>query len=150
MSATIMGYFYSLPLHFRSTSADDKIYIQSQSLAQQTEDYHTNMLYPGSTPETPTDATMAFKLKGKWTTIHQDSNDGASIHTFPTPHAPSMLAKSDNDSNPDNKIIPPEFDELCAPEAGAFPGDGYPCPVPSKSFFEKMAALGSKQILAVT
>jgi hypothetical protein len=35
------------------------------------------------------------------------------------------------------------------PEAGTFYGDGYPCPVPPKSFLDKMAALGVKQALAV-
>jgi hypothetical protein len=74
----------------------------------------------------------------------------ASIHTFPTPRAPSLLAESDSDEHDlDSEIVPPELDELCAVEAGAFGGDGYPRPVPPKSFIEKMAGLGTKQILAV-
>lgn len=59
-----------------------------------------------------------------------------------------MLGESDDDEG-DDEIVPPSFDELCAPEAGNFAGDGYPRPAPSKSFLEKMAALGTKQILAV-
>ncbi|KAJ7808307.1 hypothetical protein B0H14DRAFT_3482442 [Mycena olivaceomarginata] len=56
-----------------------------------------------------------------------------------------MLAES----NLDSEIIPPELNELCAPDAGSFLGDGYPRPEPSKSFLERMACLGKKQILAI-
>ncbi|KAJ6519197.1 hypothetical protein C8R45DRAFT_918270 [Mycena sanguinolenta] len=122
---------------------NDDIFLVDTNLLQA--DYHTSVFHQGSTPESPTAAPMAFKLRGKLTRLHHDSNDQASIHTFPTPDAPSMLAESDDDE----EIIPPEFDELCAPEAGSFLGDGYPRSAPSKSFLEKMAALGAKQILAV-
>ncbi|KAJ7472041.1 hypothetical protein FB451DRAFT_1521447 [Mycena latifolia] len=106
--------------------------------------------HQGSMPEPPTGAPMAFKLVGKFTAnntgYHDDDN--TSIHTFPTPRAPSMLAESDDNDDLDNEIIPPELDELCAAEAGAFGGDGYPRPAPPKTFVEKMAALGAKQALA--
>jgi hypothetical protein len=59
-----------------------------------------------------------------------------------------MLAESDNDDDLDSEIVPPELDELCATDAGAFAGDGYPRPAPPKTFIEKMAALGTKQALA--
>ncbi|KAJ7083739.1 hypothetical protein B0H15DRAFT_802771 [Mycena belliarum] len=72
-----------------------------------------------------------------------------STHTFPTPHPPSLLADSDNNEHLDNEIISPELDELCAADAGAFVGDGYPRPVPPQTFVAKMAALGAKQALAV-
>ncbi|KAJ6602305.1 hypothetical protein B0H10DRAFT_2230189 [Mycena sp. CBHHK59/15] len=76
-------------------------------------------------------------------------DDHASVHTFPTPHAPSMLADSDDDNDLNSEIVPPELDELCAPEAGDFGGDGYPHPAPPKTFLERMAALGTKQFLTV-
>jgi hypothetical protein len=60
-----------------------------------------------------------------------------------------MLADSDDDNDLNSEIVPPELDELCAPEAGDFGGDGYPRPAPPKTFLEKMAALGTKQFLAV-
>ncbi|KAJ6613571.1 hypothetical protein B0H10DRAFT_1951359 [Mycena sp. CBHHK59/15] len=107
----------------------------------------------GSTPEPPTAAPTAFKMFGKFTTQctspHCDSDDLVSIHTFPTPCAPSISDESDDNNDLENENLPPELDELCAPEAGAFAGDGYPCPAPPKSFLEKMAAIGTKQILAV-
>jgi hypothetical protein len=61
-----------------------------------------------------------------------------------------MLAESDDDNDLDSEVIPPELDELCAADAGAFGGDGYPRPAPPKTFIEKMAALGTKQALAAT
>ncbi|KAJ7300724.1 hypothetical protein DFH08DRAFT_828180 [Mycena albidolilacea] len=111
--------------------------------------------HQGSTPETPAAAPMAFALKGKLFTAknpahpspHHD-DDGVSTHTFPTPRPSSMLADSDNDNDLDSEIVPPKLDELCAADAGAFGGDGYPCPAPPETFVEKMAALGTKQALA--
>jgi hypothetical protein len=100
---------------------------------------------------------MAFALKGKLFTAKIPANqsplqddDDASTHTFPTSHPPSMLAESDDDNDLDSEVIPPELDELCAADAGAFGGDGYPRPAPPKTFIEKMAALGTKQALAAT
>ncbi|KAJ7343795.1 hypothetical protein DFH08DRAFT_810344 [Mycena albidolilacea] len=117
-------------------------------------DYHTGRLYQGSRPEPPEAAPMAFVIQGKigpteCESPHHD-NDHASIRIFPTLCAPSLLAESDSDDHDlDNEIVPPELDELCAVEAGAFGGDRYPHPVPPKSFIEKMAGLWTKQILAV-
>ncbi|KAJ6565098.1 hypothetical protein B0H10DRAFT_1965832 [Mycena sp. CBHHK59/15] len=115
---------------------------------------HYHEFHQGSVPEPPTAAPFAFGLKGRLHlnnsqhTPHQD-DDHASVHTFPTPRAPSMLADSDDDNDLNSEIVPPELDELCAPEAGDFGGDGYPRPAPPKTFLEKMAALGTKQFLAV-
>ncbi|KAJ6602943.1 hypothetical protein B0H10DRAFT_1958015 [Mycena sp. CBHHK59/15] len=116
---------------------------------------YQNIFHQGSMLESPTAAPMAFNLVGKFTahntgchSPHDD--DHTSIHTFPTPHVPSMLAEEEDDNDDlDSEIIPPEFDELCAPDAGVFGGDGYPRPAPPKTFVEKMAALGTKQFLAV-
>ncbi|KAJ6617009.1 hypothetical protein B0H10DRAFT_1948692 [Mycena sp. CBHHK59/15] len=117
--------------------------------------HYWSEFHQGSTPESPTGAPMAFGLKGKLFTANNtgchppDSDDDhTSIHTFPTPHAPSVLAESDENDDLDDEIVPPELDELCVPDAGTFGGDGYPCPAPPKTFVEKMAALGTKQALA--
>ncbi|KAJ7732978.1 hypothetical protein B0H16DRAFT_1732494 [Mycena metata] len=111
--------------------------------------------HQGSTPESPTAAPIAFQLKGKFppaentgASIHRD-DDNTSTHTFPAPRATSILAESDDDIDDlDDEIVPPEFDELCASDAGTFSGDGYPRPAPPKTFVQKMAALGTKQALA--
>jgi hypothetical protein len=113
---------------------------------------YQNQFHQGTTPETPTAAPMAFKLWGKIprdTGHHSahDDDDNTSTHTFPAPHAPSILESDDSDDL-DNEIIPPELDELCVPDAGTFGGDGYPHPAPPKTFVEKMATLGTKQALA--
>ncbi|KAJ6629734.1 hypothetical protein B0H10DRAFT_2184301 [Mycena sp. CBHHK59/15] len=122
----------------------------SDPVAQYQGEFHQ-----GSTPETPTAAPMAFTLKGKLFTAKNPANqsplqddDRASTHTFPISRPPSMLAESDNDNDLDSETVPPELDELCAVDAGAFAGDGYPRPAPPKTFIEKMAALGTKKALA--
>ncbi|KAJ6547721.1 hypothetical protein B0H10DRAFT_1969497 [Mycena sp. CBHHK59/15] len=110
--------------------------------------------HQGSTPESPTGAPRAFEFKSKLFTSNntgchpQRDDDHTSTHTFPTPHAPSILAESDEIDDPDDEIVPPEMDELCVPDAGTFSGDGYPRPAPPKTFVEKMTALGTKQALA--
>jgi hypothetical protein len=127
---------------------DEDVFFENPDLAGPYHKFHQ-----GSTPESPTAAPLAFKLKGRLVAEnshhypHQD-DDHASTHTFPTPRAASVLAESDDD-NLDSEIVPPEFDELCAGEAGAFGGDGYPRPAPPKTFVEKMAMFGKKQFLAV-
>ncbi|KAJ6615748.1 hypothetical protein B0H10DRAFT_1949634 [Mycena sp. CBHHK59/15] len=139
----------------RPSTADkenEDVFLEDTNPAAQ----YQSEFHQGSMPETPTAAPMAFKLKGKLVfpannTGHHSphrNDDHASIHTFPTPHAPSILAESDDDGDLDNEIVPPELDELCAADAGAFGGDGYPHPAPPKTFVEKMAALGTKQALA--
>ncbi|KAJ6621724.1 hypothetical protein B0H10DRAFT_1945251 [Mycena sp. CBHHK59/15] len=116
-------------------------------------DHHTSVFHQGSVPEPPTAMPMAFKLFGKFTTgrtsPHCDSDDLASIHTFPTPCTSSISAESDDNNDLENENLPPELDKLCAPEVRAFPGDVYPCLAPPKSFLKKMAAIRTKQILAV-
>jgi hypothetical protein len=72
---------------------------------------------------------MAFAIQGKIGPTECESpphdDDHASIHTFPTPCTPSLLAESDSDDHDlDSEIAPLELDELCAVEAGAFGGDG--------------------------
>ncbi|KAJ7698439.1 hypothetical protein B0H14DRAFT_3904789 [Mycena olivaceomarginata] len=109
-------------------------------------DFHMSLFHQGSTPETSTAAPAAFKIvRGRLVTLHRDSSDNISTHTFPAPDGASMLADSDEN---DSEIMSPEFDELCVPDAGVFSGDGYPRPEPSKNFLQKMAALGKKQFLA--
>ncbi|KAJ7431693.1 hypothetical protein FB451DRAFT_1197768 [Mycena latifolia] len=125
---------------------EDVFLADTDPAAQYQSEFHQ-----GSTPETPTAAPTAFKLKGK---IFIEENpghhedDNTSAHTFPTSRPPSVLADSDNDDDLDSEIVSPEHDELCAADAGVFTGDGYPRPSPPETFVEKMAALGTKQALS--
>ncbi|KAJ6613906.1 hypothetical protein B0H10DRAFT_2221886 [Mycena sp. CBHHK59/15] len=106
----------------------------SDPVAQYQGEFHQ-----GSTPETPTAAPMAFTLKGKLFTAKNPANQSPLQDDDP---------ESDNDNDLDSETVPPELDELCAVDAGAFAGDGYPRPAPPKTFIEKMAALGTKKALA--
>ncbi|KAJ7691705.1 hypothetical protein B0H17DRAFT_1200839 [Mycena rosella] len=125
---------------------EDVFLTDTDPAAQYQSEFHQ-----GSTPETPTAAPTAFKLKGKIFIAenpgHHD-DDNTSAHTFPTSRPPSVLADSDNDDDLDSEIVPPEHDELCAADAGVFTGDGYPRPSPPETYVEKMAALGTKQALS--
>ncbi|KAJ7343959.1 hypothetical protein DFH08DRAFT_810492 [Mycena albidolilacea] len=73
-------------------------------------DYHTGRFYQGSRPEPPEAAPMAFVIQGKigpteCESPHHD-DDHASIRTFPTPRAPSLLAESDSDDHDLDSKIP--------------------------------------------
>ncbi|KAJ6534918.1 hypothetical protein B0H19DRAFT_1080326 [Mycena capillaripes] len=111
---------------------DEDVFLDNTDPPTQYHEFHQ-----GSMPEHPTAAPLAFKLKGRLAmnsecsseSPHHD-DDHASIQTFPPPHAPSLLAGSD-DYDLNSEIVPPELDELCHRRK------------PS------MAALGTKQILAV-
>jgi hypothetical protein len=108
-------------------------------------DFHMSQFHQGSTLETPTATPAAFKIvRGRLATLHRDSSNNISTHTFPAPDGASMLADSDEN---DSEIISPKFDELCVSDAGVFSGDGYPRPEPSKNFLQKMAALGKNNFL---
>ncbi|KAJ7031101.1 hypothetical protein C8F04DRAFT_1186154 [Mycena alexandri] len=144
----------------RNTDPEDEVPVSESSAANiQNEDVfladantsHHHEFHQGSMPEPPTAAPPAFVLQGR---INLNSSQYHGPHqeddrASPTPRAPSILEHSDDDNDLDSEIVPPEEDELCVPEAGNFGGDGYPRPAPPKTFVEKMAALGTKQFLAV-
>ena len=61
---------------------EDVFSAETDPAAQYQTEFHQ-----GSTPETPTAAPMAFKLKGKFIAEnprHQSDDGHASVHTFPT------------------------------------------------------------------
>ncbi|KAJ7347341.1 hypothetical protein DFH08DRAFT_960682 [Mycena albidolilacea] len=146
----VAGFFPSLTLDSQSDKSsistqhsepahreDDDVFMDASPPPA---DFYTSQFHQGSMPETPTAAPAAYKIvRGRLATLHCDTSDNLSTHTFPAPDAASMLADSDEN---DSEIISPEFDELCVPDAGVFSGDGYPRPEPSKNFLQKMAALG--------
>ncbi|KAJ7268443.1 hypothetical protein C8J57DRAFT_1228146 [Mycena rebaudengoi] len=92
---------------------------------------YSDVFHQGSTPEPPTAAPRAFELKSRLKNFglngvysaHSESlaDDQASVHTFPAHHAPYMLASDDDDDLIDENI-PPQFDELCVPDAGCVGG----------------------------
>ncbi|KAJ7205071.1 hypothetical protein C8J57DRAFT_1259086 [Mycena rebaudengoi] len=115
-------------------------------------DHFFDIFHQGSTPELPTGAPAAFKLKGRLNRVHSthSDDDEVSVLTFPAPCEPSLLeSHNEDDNDQDDEVVPPELDELCALDSGAFPGDGYPRPAPPASFVEKMEVIGAKQALAV-
>ncbi|KAJ7157452.1 hypothetical protein C8R46DRAFT_1294155, partial [Mycena filopes] len=105
--------------------------------------------HQGRNPEPPTAAPPAFVLKGRLNLNSSQYPVPEADRASPTPRAPSFLDHSDDDNDLDSEIVSPDQDELCVPEAGNFGGDGYPRPAPPQTFVQKMAALGTKQFLAV-
>ncbi|KAJ7673356.1 hypothetical protein B0H17DRAFT_1140953 [Mycena rosella] len=118
---------------------EDVFLADTDPVAQYQSEFHQ-----GSTPETPTAAPTAFKLKGKIFIAenpgHHD-DDNMSAHTFPTSRPPSVLANSDNDDALDIKIVPRNMMNSVPPMPV------FLCPSPPETFVEKMAALGTKQAL---
>ena len=95
-------------------------------------------------PEPATGAPAFILLKSKLpqmqhVTIEEVADDACSTHTFPTSLDPEMLVDDveiddgqsdmydEDEADPMDDIpMPPEEDELLAPDPGSFDGDGYP------------------------